>query len=69
MNLTITQIILLLQVYGVDKKTTENEQEEADFQVLLDRDLICLEKKEYFDMVIADKGAEVVRTILKSTEL
>lgn len=67
MNLTLTQIVLLLQVYS-GKKTTENEQEEGDFSTLLDRDLICLEKREYFDMEITDKGAELVREILRVTQ-
>lgn len=68
MNLTITQIILLLQVFG-GQTTISTQQEDEDLKILISRDLTHLElnNEQLYDIKISEKGYEMVRTILKST--
>ena len=68
MNLTITQIILLLQIFG-GQTTISTQQEDEDLKILISRDLTHLElnNEQLYDIKISEKGYEMVRTILKST--
>ena len=68
MNLTITQIILLLQIFG-GQVTISTQQEDEDLKILISRDLTHLElnNEQLYDIKVSEKGYEMVRTILKST--
>lgn len=68
MNLTITQIILLLQIFS-GQTTISTQQEDEDLKILISRDLTHLElnNEQLYDIKISEKGYEMVRTILKST--
>lgn len=68
MNLTITQIILLLQIFG-GQVTISTQQEDEDLKILISRDLTHLElnNEQLYDIKVSEKGYEMVRTILKTT--
>lgn len=68
MNLTVTQIILLLQIFQ-GQTTISTKQEDEDLKVLISREDVYLEKNcdSNLDIKISDKGYGVVREILKST--
>ena len=70
MNLTITQIILLLKVFG-GQTTISTQKEERDLEILISRDLTIIElnNEQLRDIKVSEKGYEIVKRILKSTEM